>query len=322
MTEGLELGHEADVGAVRRRLTTLASEAGLAEGHTSDAALVATELASNVLKHAQHGGALVGSSPGSVAIAAWDRGPGMNVDACLRDGMSTAGTAGNGLGAIARLATQWDAYAPPGRGSVITAAIGARPSGRFEHGCVRLPYPGLDVCGDAWELHVAGDVATALGVDGLGHGDGAAEAAAAVIAAFRAGPDASPATILDRAHRAARSTRGAAATCVRIDLRSGTATVAGVGNVAAWIATPDRVRQLVTQHGTLGQAAPTLREESYPFVAGAHLVICSDGLKSRLSLADDPELLARAPLTIAAVLWRDLNRGRDDATVAVVRAAR
>ena len=65
---------------------------------------------------------------------------------------------------------------------------------------------------------------------------------------------------------------------------------------------------------------PRLREERHPFPAGALLVVASDGLKSRLE--PDAKLLARSPMTVAAALWRDYNRGRDDATVVVLREAR
>jgi len=329
MSECIALDHEADIGAVRRRFAALAVTAGLDEHRASEAALIATELATNARRHAGGGGALLGAATGppgpAVAIAVWDRGPGMDVAACLRDGMSTAGTPGNGLGAVSRLASRWDAFAPRGRGTVIAAHVALAPARkppppRFELGAVRLPYPGAAVCGDAWDLHAAGDTTTLIVCDGLGHGEGAAEAAHAVIAAFRERPEDPPAAILERAGRAARPTRGAAATVVRIDLAAREAVLAGVGNVGAWLAA-DATRQLVTQHGTLGQVMPRLREERYPFPAGATLVVASDGLKSRLEL-DTPGLLARDPLVIAAALWRDHNRGRDDATVVVVREAR
>jgi anti-sigma regulatory factor (Ser/Thr protein kinase) len=326
--EAFELDDSADVGAVRRRLATLAGAAGLDEARAGDAALIATELASNVLKHAQRGGALVSTVEQAgrrgVAIAAWDRGPGMNVEACLRDGMSTAGTRGAGLGAVARLATRFDAYAPRGRGSVVVATVFAHdrpPAARFSIGGVCVPYPGLLVCGDAWTAHVRGDRATIVVSDGLGHGDGAADASAAVIAAFRLGPDDPLPVIVERAHRAARPTRGAAATIARIDLASREVAVVGIGNVAVWVA-GDALKQLVTQHGTLGQAIPPqLREERHPFAPGAQLVLCSDGIKSRWSFEDHPGLAACQPVTIATAIWRDLARGRDDASVVVVREA-
>ncbi len=331
-SEPFELDASADVGVVRRRLGALASEVGLDEAKAGDAALIATELASNVLKHALHGGALIGRACDGerqgVAIAAWDRGPGMDLDDCLRDGMSTAGTRGAGLGAVLRIATRFDAYTPAGRGSVVTATVlsGRLPTGApdapFAIGGVCVPYPGLTVCGDAWDSHGDGDRVTVIACDGLGHGDGAAAAAAAVISAFRAAPDAPLAAIFARADRAARATRGAAATVARIDRTRGELVVAGVGNVAAWLVS-DGVRHLVTQHGTLGQATPReIREERYRLEPGALVVLASDGLRSRWSLDDHPGLARRDPLTIATVLWRDLARGRDDASVVVVREAR
>ncbi|HEU4729720.1 MAG TPA: SpoIIE family protein phosphatase, partial [Kofleriaceae bacterium] len=324
--ESFELDDGADIGAVRRRMVALAGEAGLDEVRTGDAALIATELASNVLKHARRGGAMLGvvhSRAGrGVVIATWDRGPGMDFEACLRDGMSTAGTRGVGLGAVARRASRLDAYTPRGKGSVIVAevfAAGPPPDERFVIGAACMPYPGMSVCGDAWAGHIAGDRATLIACDGLGHGDGAAVAAAAVIAAFRAAPGDPLTAILERADRAARSTRGAAATIARLDLATRELAIAGVGNVAVWVY-GDALKQLVTQHGTLGQAIPAqLREERVRFAPGAMIVMCSDGIRSRWSLDDHAGLITRHPTTIATVMWRDLARGRDDATVVVMR---
>jgi anti-sigma regulatory factor (Ser/Thr protein kinase) len=329
-TEAFELDHESHVGAVRRRFATLAATSGLDESRTSDAALIATELATNVIKHAGSGGALMGcvGGPGGqvgVSIVAWDRGRGMNVEACLRDGMSTAGTAGAGLGAVSRLATRWDAYSQPGTGTVISATVFARGKQArtaFDAAGVCVPYPGMIVCGDAWRMHESGERATLIVCDGLGHGDGAAAAARAVLAAFSLRADDTLAAILDHGDRAARSTRGAATTVVRVDLAAREATVAGVGNVAAWIVGVESGRQLVTQHGTLGQAMPRIREERYAFPPGAQLVVCSDGLKSRLAIEGHPGLLAHDPATIAATLWRDLARSKDDATAVVLREVR
>jgi anti-sigma regulatory factor (Ser/Thr protein kinase) len=324
ISEPFSLEDPADVGAVRRRLTVLATEAGLDEARIGDAALIATELATNVLKHARNGCALLsraddGDARG-VAIAVWDRGPGMNIEASLRDGVSTAGTAGNGLGAVSRIASSWDAYAPPGRGTVIVARIfprGAASPLRFRIGAVCSPYPGLAVCGDQWATHADGDRLTAIVCDGLGHGEGAAEAANAVIAAFRQNADAELPELVQRCHLAARSTRGAAGTFVRLDAGLRTVDVTGVGNVGVWLA-GDALKQLATQHGTLGHAVPTPRAERHPWPPGRVVVLCTDGIKSRLALGDDPTLLAHDPATIATVIWRDHSRGRDDATVLVV----
>jgi len=143
-----------------------------------------------------------------------------------------------------------------------------------------------------------------------------------VCEAFHERPDDPPAAILERAHAAARSTRGAAASVARIDRAAGKITFAGVGNVAGWYWTDDGLRPMLTRHGTLGQAAAKPREEIYPFSEGTAVILASDGLESRWSVGDYPGLRARAPATIAALLWRDFSRGRDDATAVVVAQRR
>jgi len=50
------------------------------------------------------------------------------------------------------------------------------------------------------------------------------------------------------------------------------------------------------------------------------LVMHSDGLTARWSLAAHPQLATRHAAVIAAVLYRDHSRRRDDATVLVARA--
>src|SRR6201999_2257466 len=60
-------------------------------------------------------------------LVAIDLGPGMaDLTVSARDGHSTAGTLGIGLGAIARQATELDAFSLPGRGTVLTASVWER----------------------------------------------------------------------------------------------------------------------------------------------------------------------------------------------------
>ncbi|MEX5669839.1 ATP-binding protein, partial [Pseudomonas neuropathica] len=76
---------------------------------------VATELASNILKHATRGElhlrVLPRASGVGIEILAVDRAQGFDVHACLTDGFSTGGTQGIGLGAVSRQAEVFDVYA-------------------------------------------------------------------------------------------------------------------------------------------------------------------------------------------------------------------
>ncbi|MFI5966801.1 SpoIIE family protein phosphatase [Streptomyces asoensis] len=125
-----------------------AALAGLDGARAADAALVATELATNLLKHARGGQLLVEAvgppdgRPGDlvVQIAAVDHGPGMSdVPAALGDGFSTAGSLGAGLGTCRRVADDFDLHSVPGRGTVALARIGgaARTHGHRERAAER-----------------------------------------------------------------------------------------------------------------------------------------------------------------------------------------
>src|SRR5687768_15868146 len=104
----MEVSHESHVGNVRRYVTEAARRLGADDHAAGEAAIVATELATNVVKHGEGGEILVqevkGQQSPALEIHALDRGPGMaSVAQCLRDGYSTGGSAGTGLGAVQRL---------------------------------------------------------------------------------------------------------------------------------------------------------------------------------------------------------------------------
>jgi hypothetical protein len=254
-----------------------------------------------------------------------DRERGMDLERCLVDGVSGAGSPGTGLGAVARLASSWDGFSAPARGTVITAAVHRErnlPRADFHCGAVCLPFPGERVCGDAWRAVATADSATLIVVDGLGHGPLAAEAARAVCDAFQARADAAPAAILEYAHGMARSTRGAAASVARIDNSTRKVTFSGIGNVSGWLWSDAGLHPMLGNHGTLGHAFSRAREETYVLPEGGSVILATDGLKSRWELDRYPGLARCSAATTATLIWRDFARGRDDATVAVLSPAR
>jgi len=295
-------------------------------------ALVATELATNLVKHGG-GGELVVSArrddlKTAVELLAIDSGPGMADWArCLDDGYSTSGSPGTGLGAIRRASEAFDVYSRPSKGTVVFASVAGRPGtsravDEMELGVVSVPYPGEIECGDGWAVMWRPTVLRVLVVDGLGHGLAAAEAAKAAVDVFQRGRDDSPTASIARIHEGIRHTRGAAAAVGEIDWAGGVVTFCGVGNIAGLIASGDAERHLVTHNGTVGHDARRMQLFTYPWPKGSLLLLHSDGLTTHWRAGDYPGLLACRPAVAAGVLYRDFRRRRDDATVLVLGANR
>lgn len=331
LSKAIQIEDMTAVGEARRRAQELAATLGFGAADAGKVALVATELAGNIIKHAGRGELLLrGVTAGphcGLEIIALDRGAGMhNVNECLRDGYSTAGSPGTGLGAVRRLSHTFEIYSGPSLGTAVLARLWSKPGaadGRVDVGIVCAPRPGEEYCGDNWAVQDGSALLRVLLADGLGHGPQAADAANAAVTAFTdETAQVDPPGILTRLHAALRRTRGAAAAVANIDFTRGLVRYAGVGNISACIvspAAPDATRRMVSQNGTVGVEMRKVQEFSYPWAEGSHLIMHSDGLATHWQIGQYPGLLARDPALIAAVLYRDHRRGNDDVAVLVAR---
>jgi anti-sigma regulatory factor (Ser/Thr protein kinase) len=319
---------QSQVAEVRRRATDVAQRQGFSEADGGRVALVATELATNLLKHGNGGEILVGSFGGDqdsgIELIALDKGPGMsNVAASLADGYSTAGTAGKGLGAVVRQSHFVDVASWPGIGTAILARLkrGQPPEGFVDNdkvGAVAVPMPGQDVCGDSWSVAAVPEQTTVMVADGLGHGPEAAEASVEAVRLFHRFSGHTAPTLLEYVHGGLRATRGAAISVARLQTGSGKLTFSGVGNVAGVIFANGDLRRMISMPGTAGHSVRKIQAFEYPFTTGL-VILHSDGIASSWTLERYPNLAARHPTLIAAVLYRDLTRQRDDATVLVAK---
>ena len=329
----LSVEHVSQVAEARREAVALARSLGYDEARAGTVALAVTEAATNLVKHAGRGEILVGRivrrDVDALDFLVLDRGPGItNVAASLRDGTSSAGSPGLGLGSLSRLASDFEVYSQRGKGTVLHFEIWPqRPSlpavrrDGVDAGVVCVAKTGEDVAGDGWLLREGKGRTLLLVVDGLGHGPDAAAAAVAARKFAYEHWEEEPAYIVDGIHHALKSTRGAAAAVVALSAATGAGTYCGVGNIACTVRAGGATRSLVSHNGTLGHNARKIQEFSFPFPPGALLVAHSDGVATRWDLADYPGLESRSPALIAGILYRDYNRGRDDATVAVLRSA-
>ena len=326
----IRVADSTHAGEARRHAALLAEDAKLGERESGSLAIAVTEMVTNLVKHAGNGTMIVEAvaSNGSsgVRLLGLDQGPGIrDLSAALRDGFSTAGTGGNGLGAIKRLSSTFDIYSSPGHGTAVLAEFWphkkhAQHLSALDVGVVSIPIKGEDICGDGWGAKKTAQSMLLMVVDGLGHGILAAEAAQEAQRIFRESRSDSPSSILQDAHGALKKTRGAAMAVASLNCEKQTMSYAGVGNIGASILTPEGSRGMASHNGTVGHHLQRIQEFTFPWSDTSILVMHSDGLQSRWDLKSYPGIWSKHPELIAGILYRDFNRERDDVTVLVAKS--
>ncbi|MCU1294629.1 MAG: anti-sigma regulatory factor (Ser/Thr protein kinase) [Bryobacterales bacterium] len=321
---------ETQVFEARRIALKMAGDLDWSPESAGELAIVVTEMATNLVKHA-HGGQIHLSfcrraASVGIEVLSYDRGPGAAELRCwIPDGFSTAGTPGTGLGAIVRLSDEFDAYSQEEKGTCMVARLYAESDDRkaegpsFTVGAVRAPVAGERECGDNWGVRTVDGKLTLLLADGLGHGPGAAEASREAVAILPHTEAPSPESIVAEVHRALRHTRGAAVAAAQIDPAGSLVRFCGIGNISGMVMTQNDTSHMVSHNGTAGHNARKIQEFSYGWSPGAMLVMHSDGITTSWRMEAYPGLLRHHPSLLAATLFRDASRGRDDACVVAVR---
>ena len=332
----ISIVHPSDIASARRSGQRMAQDAGFDDVRSGQVAIVISEAATNILKHAGEGRialSLVFSGDRTgIEVLALDAGPGIaNLGQALRDGVSSAGTAGTGLGALRRQSDEFDVYTHPGKGAVfcmrLWPAAAAMPlataqpplDARPRSGAVCFPLAGETESGDGWMVAPQRHAIALMVVDGLGHGPEAAKAARAAVDAAALQPGLRPAEQIEVCHTALRPTRGAALALALLDLTARQLYFAGVGNIGACIIEGDTRRQMMSHNGIVGHNMRKVQEFTLPCGPGALIIMASDGIGTQWDLAQYPGLAACDPAIVAAVLLRDHGRARDDACVLVQR---
>lgn len=326
----IEVSEPSQAGEARRKATALAEELELCETSRGAIALATTEMATNLVKHAGKGHILVqrivqGKKLG-VRVMSVDRGPGIeDVTRALSDGNSSTNSMGAGLGAIQRLSDSFDLYSIPGSGTVISAEFWQEKTREtslapLEIGVVSEPVRNEIACGDGWGVRGSLDTALLMVVDGLGHGELAADAAREAEHILSAAKQDSVSAIVQDTHAALRKTRGAALAIAKIQFEKSLLTFAGVGNISASIVAMGSSRSIPSHNGIVGHQMSRVQEFTYPWKSDSILVMHSDGIGTHWTLEDYPGIWSKKPSVIAAILHRDFYRGRDDVTVLVAKA--
>ena len=343
----MEVRDEAQVGAVRRAVHVYAGEIGFTERELAEIDIVVQEVGTNAARYAQGGGQIhftttLGAEPG-LELFYTDQGPGIyDLERVVRDGVSTGGSLGAGLGAVRRLTDEFEVYSTiQGTGRLASLAR------RTTHGTALLarkwvaaarlfdkthaatagrrigvwsrPHPKEEVNGDAYFVNRrAGQTLIAV-VDGLGHGAGAHEASRVALEILAGWQGESLADVFHAAHAALRPTRGAVMGACVLDTTRGSFSYAGVGNIEVRVFNAPETVRPISNNGTLGARLDKVRVWSYAWAEGATVVLASDGVSASWDINDYPGLLQKSPQLLAGILMRDYGRDSDDATVLVAR---
>lgn len=326
----------ADVTAARRKARLLASATGFAEAAAEQIALVVSELGSNLHKHAGGGilsvQAVAQDGRRGIRIEARDRGPGIaQPEQAMVDGYSTAGTLGDGLGAVNRLVDALEIASDGSSGTHVVAckwlweaapAPAGTPENPYDCGAASRAHPEMTVNGDAFFIkHWPGHSLVAV-IDGVGHGQFAHRAARASYAYLENHYRLPVDELFTGVARACLGSRGAVMAIAALDWHSRNIAFASVGNIETRLFNASRDKLFPVRRGIVGMQMPKPRVSTEQWERGGVLVMQSDGISTRWPLT---ELNAMLHLPASAIARRILNRHgkeQDDATVAVIKDRR
>lgn len=321
----------SQVGAARRRALQEAQALGVPEEDADRLAIIVTEIATNLLRHAREGEIVLvpehADGRRRVSVVGLDLGPGIgNIEAAFEDGFTTAGEEdsgiGGGLGAIRRMSDRFDVYTDQ-KGTTIVSTVSSggwrEPVGAEVDGVI-VPKPGFDAGGDAFAVRRAGASTLVMLVDVLGHGAAAAADARLAVESFEAETAESIEDTHETVAQALEGRRGAAALIVRLTEGASQLEAIGLGNVRGEIIMPDGERRgIPCAPGIVGARGRSPRPTEHDWNGEATLVLSTDGLRAGDRAPEPPALFQRDALTVAATIYKRRRRGSDDSGVVVAR---
>lgn len=315
---------------IKKEIHRAAGEAGMAEVRINELDLIVAEMTSNLFKYSDDGEILMGTfqNNGSpyVELISIDNGPGMvNPSKMLQDGVSTGNTMGHGLGSIKRLSDTFELYSQIGWGTIVLSRVYNDPQqAKLPSKVILRPIvvakPGERVSGDGFVWKKTERYVKMMLADGLGHGPEANKAVNEAAAAFRVFPDFSPTETIRFIHTAIKRTRGAVINITAFDLRTRTWSCSGVGNIAARMIGPASLKNHMSYNGIVGHNIPgTMNDQQYPADLYHQVMLCSDGIKTRIDMARYPRIHRYDQAVLAAALYKDHGRRNDDMSVVMAK---
>jgi len=332
MKQWIDVQDQSAIAVVRRFAQRLATRHGWPKLRVDELAIVATEATTNILRYAGKGRVLINAMPEpegeQIVMVFTDRGPGISdLDNMIQDGVSSGDSAGLGLGAIQRLSNSFDIFSGPETGTTIVCSFtkgDAAPGYGIDAIGLRVCHPNERVCGDHFLLRQTPKATDVLICDGLGHGpeaDAAGQEVREAVLHSRAS-NSEPGAVMGEVTEQLVGKRGAVAALVHIAQPEMTLRYAALGNIATLRVRGDEIKRLPVRDGRIGARTTRGYEESFDLEPGDLIILHSDGLRTLRDNFLPQGLLHKSPLLIAGYLLDRAFRGRDDASIVVLRVAR
>ena len=190
-----------------------------------------------------------------------------------------------------------------------------------EYGVAKFVLPGQADSGDRHIVRCNDTGVLIAAIDGIGHGEEAANAAKAAASILMTAPDAPVISLVERCHEELRTTRGVVLSLASIDVTHGLMTWLGVGNVQGVLTRADTRKgnaqeTLLLRGGVVGSQLPPLQATVLPITKRDTVYLVTDGVRSEfarsLTALENPQRAADRIL-------EQFQHGNDDALALVVR---
>jgi anti-sigma regulatory factor (Ser/Thr protein kinase) len=319
---------DASVSSARERVRQTGNEWNAPKELVESVALIASELTRNQLVHAKQGYFAVRSierdgNKGLEVIAA-DLGPGIEKpNAAIAGTPESPRGLGAGLSAVARFADEVDFDSRLTEGTCIVARKFQNKISRAADGAIfGRPFPGEVISGDDAGFFHTPHGFLAVVCDGLGHGPEAREASHEAVAAAGENPDAELVDVVTRINARVARTRGCAIGLLRFDKRRPELECVSAGDVHTQVYGRTTMHAFAAMPMVLrGADLPRrrIRVDGCAAEPNSIVVLFTDGLTSKTSLRNRPDLLRQSPVAMAQHLIETEARPNDDAMVLIAR---
>jgi hypothetical protein len=191
----------------------------------------------------------------------------------------------------------------------------------LEYGVANFILPGQTESGDQHVVCCSETGLLVAAIDGIGHGEEAANAAKAATSILRNGAQEPVISLVESCHESLKTTRGAVLSLAHIDPIHGMMTWLGVGNVQgvllrAGLNAGSAKERLLLRGGVVGDQLPALQAAVLPISNGDTIIFATDGVRSEFAENLSP---LESPQRAAERILKRYQSGTDDALVLVTR---